>query len=243
MDNSNVTRYVTYCRVSTKAQGESGLGLEAQRKEVEDFLATKPAGSAQVVSEYVEVESGTHNDRPELQKALNECKLYGATLLVAKLDRLSRSAAFLTALQESGTKFVCADFPEADHFLIGVMALIARWEADKISSRTRAALKAKKARGEPHRGRKAKKGDKLPSQAHANSLASRKAAVADRAEHYRALFAELDELGIASHRQKSLELTRRGVPTPSGTSTSWSPIQVSRIAKRLEEATQANPLL
>jgi len=138
-------KFVSYLRVSTKRQGESGLGLEAQRKAVSDFLN---GGNWQLVEELVEVESGKHDhNRPALHKALEACKVYGATLVIAKLDRLSRDAHFLLGLQKAGVKFVAADMPEANEMVVGIMALVAQAERRMISERTKAALQAAKARG------------------------------------------------------------------------------------------------
>src|SRR5262252_11216027 len=139
-------KFVSYLRVSTKRQGKSGLGLEAQRKAVDDFLN---GGNWSVISEHVEVESGKKSDRhrPELAKALQACRLYGAKLVIAKLDRLSRNAHFLLGLKESGVDFVAADMPNANRLTVGIMAMVAEDEALRISERTKAALAAAKRRG------------------------------------------------------------------------------------------------
>src|SRR4249920_1593052 len=138
-------KFVSYLRVSTKRQGESGLGLEAQRKAVSDLLN---GGNWQLVEEQVEVESGKHDhNRPALRKALEACKVYGATLVIAKLDRLSRNAHFLTGLHEAGVKFVATDMPEANEMVVTIMAAVAQAERRMISERTKAALAAAKARG------------------------------------------------------------------------------------------------
>src|SRR5258706_2822013 len=138
-------RYVAYLRVSTDRQGRSGLGLEAQRSAVAQYVAAK--GGRIIEPEYVEVESGKRNDRPELEKALKHCRLTGAILIVAKLDRLSRNAAFLMTLRDSGAEFVAADLPEANTMTVGIMALVAQHEREAISARTKAALAASRARG------------------------------------------------------------------------------------------------
>ena len=135
--------FVTYLRVSTDRQSRSGLGLEAQRKAVADYVAGKGA----IVAEYVETESGKRADRPQLACALAEAKQLGAVLLIAKLDRLARSVAFIANLLESGVEIAAADMPEANRFLLHVMAAVAEHEAQAISDRTRAALAAAKARG------------------------------------------------------------------------------------------------
>ena len=136
--------FIAYYRVSTARQGRSGLGLDAQRKAVADFL---DGGSWQLLAEFVEVESGKSDIRPELEQALAMCDLSGATLVVAKLDRLSRNLAFLARLQESGARFVAADMPEANELTIHIMAAVAQAERKAISARTREALAAAKARG------------------------------------------------------------------------------------------------
>ena len=139
------SKFVAYLRVSTAKQGRSGLGLEAQREAVRHFVVSH-AGKI-IAPEFVEVETGKRNDRPELEKALKRCRLTGATLVVAKLDRLSRNAAFLMTLRDSGVEFVAADLPEANTMTVGVMAVVAQHEREAISQRTKAALAASKARG------------------------------------------------------------------------------------------------
>src|SRR4051794_18406747 len=128
-------KFVAYLRVSTAKQGRSGLGLEAQQSAVRQFVAGR--GGKIIAPEYVEVETGKRNDRPELEKALKRCRLTGATLVVAKLDRLSRNAAFLMTLRDSGVDFVAADLPEANTMTVGVMAVVAQHEREAISHRTK----------------------------------------------------------------------------------------------------------
>ncbi|MBS0126465.1 recombinase family protein [Thetidibacter halocola] len=137
-------KLVAYERVSTARQGRSGLGLEAQRSAIDSFAASR---SAEVLARFTEVESGRRNDRPELDKALSLARLTGATLVIAKLDRLSRNAAFLLTLQSSGVRFLACDMPEANDLTVGIMALVAQAEREAISRRTREALAAAKARG------------------------------------------------------------------------------------------------
>lgn len=134
---------IAYYRVSTQKQGMSGLGLEAQKAAVTTFIAGAP-----LLAEYTEVESGRKDNRPELENAIAHAKQAGATLIIAKLDRLSRNAGFIFALKESGVDFVCADMPDANTLTIGIFAVMAQHEREVISKRTRDALAAKKARGE-----------------------------------------------------------------------------------------------
>ena len=137
-------KFVSYLRVSTARQGQSGLGIEAQRSSVTNYLN---GGSWKLVGEFVEVESGKNNNRPELQKALSACRIHNATLVVARLDRLARNAHFLLGLKEAGVDFVCVDMPAANALTIGIMAMVAQEEARLISARTKAALAQAKARG------------------------------------------------------------------------------------------------
>lgn len=138
-----MTKAVAYYRVSTAAQGRSGLGLDAQRQTVADLARAR---AHEILAEFTEVESGSQNDRPELMKALHHAKVTGAVLVIAKLDRLSRNAAFLLTLRESGVRFIAADIPDANDITIGVLAVIAQAEREAISQRTKAALGAVKAK-------------------------------------------------------------------------------------------------
>lgn len=136
-------KYVACYRVSTKKQGESGLGLEAQRRTVEQFCL-----SGRILNEFTDIESGKNNNRPELMKAIACAKQQGALLIIAKLDRLSRNVFFISSLMESKVPFKACDLPEADHFTVHLFAALAEKERKMISERTRAALAAKAARGE-----------------------------------------------------------------------------------------------
>lgn len=135
--------YTPYYRVSTQKQGQSGLGLEAQRAAVRAFVADP----SQLLPEFVEVESGKKNQRPQLLAAIAEARRTGSTLLIAKLDRLSRNAGFIFALRDSGVDFVCCDMPDANTLTVGLFAVIAQHERETISKRTKDALAAKKGRG------------------------------------------------------------------------------------------------
>lgn len=129
-------KYIAYYRVSTKKQGNSGLGLLAQKQMVKKFLGNDNI----LLNEYQEIESGRKNDRIQLSNAIDECKKTGATLIIAKLDRLSRNAAFTFTLQNSGIDFVCADIPEANTLTIGLLTVLAEDEAKRTSERTVSAL-------------------------------------------------------------------------------------------------------
>ena len=196
-------KLVAYERVSTARQARSGLGLEAQRKAIDTFAAER---SAQVLDRFTEVESGRRNDRPELDKALNLARLTGATLVIAKLDRLSRNAAFLLTLQASGVRFLAADMPEANDLIVGIMALVAQQEREAISRRTKEALVAAKARG-----------IKLGNP---NGAAALRAAVTANADDFaRALqpvIAELRSGGATSLRDLAEALNDRGIQTRRG---------------------------
>ncbi len=135
---------VAYYRVSTQKQGQSGLGLDAQREAVMSYVCSE---GKDLIGEYFETESGTLDDRPQLSLALDQCELTGARLVIAKLDRLSRNVSFLANLMESGVKFIAADNPQANELTIHILAAVAQEERRAISERTKTALAAAKARG------------------------------------------------------------------------------------------------
>lgn len=221
-------RFIAYFRVSTAQQGRSGLGLEAQQKAVRDFLN---GGHWDLVAEFTEVESGRRNDRPELAKALAACRLHRATLLIAKIDRLSRDAAFLLNLRDAGVDFVAADMPNANRMTVGIMAIIAEHERDAISTRTKQALAAAKARGtklgnpENLSASSAARGRALGAAAAAKRAAKR---LSDLEPVIRALQSE----GRTSLNQLAAALNERRVPASRGGR--WSPVQVSRVLAHME---------
>ncbi|PPD44902.1 MAG: resolvase [Methylobacter sp.] len=141
-------KFIAYHRVSTQKQGLSGLGLEAQKQTVLTYLN---GGNWELVQEFVEVETGKGADaldrRPQLRAAIDACKKQKATLIIAKLDRLARNVHFISGLIESGVDFVCADMPQANKVMLQMYSVMAEWERDQISARTKAALQAAKARG------------------------------------------------------------------------------------------------
>lgn len=137
-------KFIEYLRVSTRGQGASGLGLDAQKEIIRNYLK-----GVEPISSFVEVESGRKSDRPKLQEALKMCRKEKATLIVAKLDRLSRNVAFTSRLLESDVEIKFCDFPEANRLVLHIISSIAEYEANLIRTRTRQALDAKRARGEP----------------------------------------------------------------------------------------------
>ena len=138
----STTCYVSYLRVSTQKQGYSGLGLEAQKEIIQNHLhETTP------ITEFIEVESGRKKDRPKLKEALELCRKTGATLIVAKLDRLARNVCFLSSLLETDVEIIFCDFPQANKMVLHILSAISQYEAELTASRTKSALQAKKARG------------------------------------------------------------------------------------------------
>jgi DNA invertase Pin-like site-specific DNA recombinase len=206
-------RWIAYERVSTARQGQSGLGLEAQRQAIERFAKDRQAA---ILARFTEVESGRRSDRPELAKALNQARLTGATLVIAKLDRLSRNAAFLLTLRDSGVRFLACDMPEANDITFGIMALVAEAEREAISRRTKEALAVARARGvtlgNPNGAaalRRAGKG--------ASALRSTVTANADTfAQDLAPVIEEIRANGATSLRAIAAELARRGIRTRQG---------------------------
>ena len=216
-------RYIAYLRVSTERQGRSGLGLEAQRAAVLTYLKGEAPAD-----EFVEVESGKRNDRPKLREALGVCKLTGATLLIAKLDRLSRNAHFLLGLQEAGVPFRACDAPHADRFTVGILSLVAQREREMIAERTKAALAAAKARGVVLGGFRGT----LPP---AGLGAAASTAAADEfAAMVAPMVREAFEAG-KSLRTIAAELAGRGVRTPRGGA--WTATAVRNVWLRLNKGT------
>ncbi|MFC6098365.1 recombinase family protein [Flavobacterium qiangtangense] len=136
-------KYIAYYRVSTQKQGNSGLGIEAQKSSVSKFVNSDD----ELFAEFQDIESGKNNNRPNLIKAIEECKKQGATLLIAKLDRLSRNASFILTLRDSQVKFKCCDMPDANSVTIGIMAILAQDERERTSQRTKDALAELKRKG------------------------------------------------------------------------------------------------
>lgn len=206
-----------YYRVSTNRQGRSGLGIDAQRAATETYVRSN---GAKLMGEFIEVESGTRFDRPELSNALKACRKTGATLLIAKLDRLARNVHFISGLLETDVRFVAIDMPNADRFMLHVYAAIAEEEARKISERTKAALAAAKARGVAL-GANGKRLAKLNS-----------AAADDFARQVGPMISRLRTTKKQTYRAIAAQLNNDGVKTFRGGS--WHPTSVRNAHNRFQ---------
>jgi DNA invertase Pin-like site-specific DNA recombinase len=220
-------KFVSYCRVSTAKQGRSGLGLEAQRAAIDEFLN---GGQWKLVAEYVEVETGKHEDRPKLRQALHRAKVTGATLVIAKLDRLSRNLRFIAELQESKVKFVCADMPDANELTIHIFASLAQHERKVISERTTRALQAAKARGKilgnPNGARALQRAGK----GNAAAVAEIRAKADRHAQDVLPIVDDIRSTGISGLRGIAAELNARGILTAR--QGQWYPTTVRNLLAR-----------
>jgi DNA invertase Pin-like site-specific DNA recombinase len=222
------SRFVAYYRVSTPGQGRSGLGLEAQREAVRVFIG---GSTGKLAEAFTEIESGKHDDdRPQLAQALENCRLTGAVLVIAKLDRLSRDAHFLLGLEKAGVEFVAADMPNANRLTVHIMAVFAQNERERISERTKAALAAAKARGTKLGGNRG--GPKVDS-------AKGRAARSRTADNYARQVGPIalaawqgtaEEKGSYGHA--AAVLTARGIRTPRGGK--WTRAAVRSLIQRHE---------
>jgi DNA invertase Pin-like site-specific DNA recombinase len=182
-----------------------------------------------LVAEVVEVESGKRNDRPKLAQALRLCRVHKATLVIAKLDRLARNVAFVSALMEAGVDFVAVDFPQANRLTVHILAAVAEHEAKAISERTKAALAQAKARGVKLGGDHGHM-PKIALEGYHASLAVRRAKAEVRAADLLPIIAEIRAGGASSFRAVADGLNARGIPTARGGQ--WKPMQVLRIEER-----------
>jgi DNA invertase Pin-like site-specific DNA recombinase len=205
-------KFVAYCRVSTNKQGRSGLGLDAQRKAVADYL---DGGKWELVGEFTEIETGKRADRPELERAIAACKKHRARLIIAKLDRLSRNVAFISALMERKVDFIAVDNPTATKFTIHILAAVAEFERDAISKRTTEALAAAKARG-------------VTLGNYARIAKAKQEATAARAEMVRPAIEATMHLSATAAAD---DLNRRNITTASGKR--WQAVQVIRARRCL----------
>lgn len=216
-------RFVAYYRVSTERQGQSGLGLEAQQAAVMAYLN---GGRWELLASFTEVESGKVDSRPELAKAIEHCRLTGATLLVAKLDRLSRNAAFLNNLLDSDVEFLACDNPHANKLTVRILAAVAQHERELISKRTKEALAAAKARGVQIGG---DRGYRQTPESAAHARQARTAKSDAFAASVRPVVAELQQAGMSLH-QIAAELAQRGIRTARGGQ--WTAASVSNVLRR-----------
>lgn len=227
---------VSYIRVSTQRQHASGLGEDAQRESVAHYAA---ANGYRILAEFREVESGKNDSRPELARAINECRLRRATLLIAKIDRLARRVSFVSTLMESGLDFRAVDFPQATKLTVHLLASMAEHEREQISSRVTAALSAAKRRGtllgtarqaaglcgpRPFDAATRAEGQRIGADANRAKAVAFAERVADAVE-------EITKAGAKSLREIARGLEQRGVKPPKGET--WSAAQVRRLLARL----------
>lgn len=231
-------RFVSYLRVSTEQQGKSGLGLEAQRVAVQSYL---DASQSELVAEYVETESGRRDDRPELARALRHAKRMNATLVIAKLDRLARSAKFLLGLLDSGVSVAFCDLPSVPagptgRFILTQMAAVAELEAGLISERTKAALTAAKARGKRlgNPNGAASLRAYIAESGNGKALAAIRDGAQERAERYRDEIERLTAEGITTLSGIADAMNAAGETTPRGGT--WTATAVKRLQERLATA-------
>lgn len=218
-------KFVAYYRVSTQRQGDSGLGLEAQREAVLRFLN---GGDWKLAKEFTEIESGAKSDRPQLHEAMKYAKRYNATVVVAKLDRLARDVQFLLGVMDAGVPLRFVDLPDvtaegaAGRLILTVMGSVAEFERRRLSERTKAALAAKKARGE--------------RLGHPESLAPFRKARSNKARQFartlKPLLAPMIKQGDSVASMVRV-LNDNRVPTAGGVVGGWSPTQLKRVLARL----------
>ena len=222
-------RFVAYLRVSTERQGNSGLGLEAQREAVARHAK---ATGGEVVTELLEVESGKRSDRPKLAEALATCRATRSVLLVAKLDRLSRNLAFLANLMEAEVDFVCCDNPNATRFTIHILAAVAEHEREMISARTKADLAAAKARGKKLGNPNLQPGDAVATAA-ARGVHTQQAEA--HAAEVLPFIGAARKAGALTLREIAAAMEARDIRTPSGRGR-WHAATVLAVQRLVERA-------
>ena len=218
-------KFISYLRVSTDKQGSNGLGIAAQRASVATYLN---GGDWSLIKEYVEVESGKQADRPQLLAALNHARVIGATLVIAKLDRLSRNVAFIANLMDAGVEFVAADMPMANRLTVHILAAVAENERQMISQRTKAALQAAKARGVVLGNRT--HGAHLRGLGNASAVAAVKAASAKRDATLLPLIHDMQANGTTTLQGIADALNEQGIQTQRGGR--WHPTTVKNLLDR-----------
>lgn len=211
---------IAYIRVSTQAQGKSGLGLEAQVAAIDAYTAQN---GAEIVATYREIESGKVNDRPQLAKALAHARKARAALVVAKLDRLARNVAFVSQIMDSGVEFIACDNPYATRLTLHILAAVAEHEAAMIAARTKAALAAAKARG-------VRLGSPIARDTQPIAIAAKSEKARAKARNIAPIIADIERSGVKTLQGIATALEARGIKTPRGGDT-WQPIQVARIKK------------
>jgi DNA invertase Pin-like site-specific DNA recombinase len=216
-------KFVAYFRVSIDKQGKSGLGLEAQRQAVQQYLN---GGQWSLIGEFTEIESGKRNERPELEKALVACKRNKAKLVIAKLDRLSRNLAFIATLMDSGVEFIAVDNPHANKLTVHILAAVAQHEREMIAQRTKDALQAAKSRG-------VVLGNPRLDAVRNRAVASVKADAESFAKNVAPIIREIQSSGVASHRGIARSLNARGIATARGGV--WTAVQVGAILQRVAQ--------
>jgi DNA invertase Pin-like site-specific DNA recombinase len=218
-------KFVAYYRVSTARQGRSGLGLDAQKQAVRGYLA---GAAGNLIGEHTEVESGKRTDRPELDKALSACRIHGATLVIAKLDRLARNVEFIASLMNGCVDFIAADMPHANRLTVHIIAAMAEHEREMISARTKAALAQARGRGVKLGGDRGNI-DKIASAGGKASGQVRREAAAKRARDLLPIIDEIRNAGVLSLGGIARQLTEKGIPNVRGLR--WHPAQIARIEK------------
>jgi len=224
MQSAHIGRFISYVRVSTARQGASGLGLEAQRTAVNAYIAGQ---GGKLLEEYREIESGKKDDRPQLAAALVACRKSKAMLVIAKLDRLARRVSFISALMDGDVDFVACDFPQANRLTLHILAAVAEHERTMISERTKAALKAAKARG-------VKLGGPNIAQARTQAAAVRTDNARQRAENVRPIIDQIMRSGAVSLRAIAAALSARGVKTARG-GARWHAEQVAAVLRLTDD--------
>ena len=223
-------RVIAYYRVSTEAQGRSGLGLEAQQQAVRSLCDSR---GWEVIGEHTEVESGKRDNRPELSAATHRAKVTGSVLVVAKLDRLSRSVTFLSALQDSGAKFIAADMPEANELTVHIMAAVAQAERKAIGERTKVALQAAKARGVKLGNPNGAAALRRAGKGNVRAIETIKSNADLFAYDLKTVLHDIRSAGARSYLAIANELNKRHIRTPRGGK--WHASSVSNLHARLSK--------